>query len=192
MAFFNDLGKKFVQLGQTTAQKTKEFGDIAKINALISEEEKKIEDNIYQIGVVYFKLHHEDYEVEFKELINSIEKSSKTIFEAKQQLNLLKGVNHCEKCGAEIKSNMAFCSSCGNKINIVSNYIKCSGCGAMVAKDMKFCTSCGKPMTPSGEFTESNGGVETMQQPPNFKICSSCGEKVSCDETFCTECGNKL
>ena len=192
MAFFNDLGKKFVQLGQTTAQKTKEFSDIAKINAMISEEEKKIEDSICQIGAVYFKLHHEDYEVEFTELINSIEKSRKTIFEAKQQLKLLKGIDHCDKCGAEIKSNMSFCSSCGNKINIVSNYSKCTACGALVAQDMKFCTSCGAPMTHSDELTKSNGDVESIQQPRNFKICSSCGEKVSLGEAFCTECGNKL
>ena len=43
MAFFDDLGKKISQAGQNAVQKTKEMTDIARINGMISDEEKKAE-----------------------------------------------------------------------------------------------------------------------------------------------------
>lgn len=52
MAFFDDLGKKLSQAGQTAVQKTKEITDIARINGLISDEEKKVNNNYYQIGKI--------------------------------------------------------------------------------------------------------------------------------------------
>jgi len=208
MAFFNELGKKIAKVGQATAQKTKEIGEVSKINMLISDEEKKISDNVFQIGMLYFKLHHMDCESDFEELINSIKKSQQTIIEAKQQLKDIKGVTvHCEKCGAEVNSNMAFCTTCGNKMSgEESDRDKCPECGASVPKGMKFCTSCGKPMptqadavseeAPSAnedaEKPAENAMPEQGEEESSFKICSSCGAKVSCENSFCTECGNKL
>ena len=86
MAFFDDLGKKFVQVSQTTANKTKELGAIAKLNSVISEEEKKISYTIYQIGKLYLKLHHTDYESNFAELIDSMKKSQQAVSEAKEKI----------------------------------------------------------------------------------------------------------
>ena len=191
MAFFDDLGKRFAQAGQATAQKAKELGDIARINALISEEEKKMSGSIYQIGELYFKLHYLDYESDFEELINSIKKSQKIISESKQQLQMLKGISRCDKCGAEVSIGVSFCSTCGNKINIATNRNICVACGASVAKNMKFCTSCGKPMAVFDASTKTDRITEG-EEPSEFKICSSCGKKMPCEEVFCTECGNKL
>ena len=39
MSFFDDLGKKLSQAGQTAVQKTKEMADVAKLNSAISDEE---------------------------------------------------------------------------------------------------------------------------------------------------------
>lgn len=46
----------------------------------------------------------------------------------------------CEKCGAEIENNAAFCSNCGAKVN---SKRKCSKCGAELDEDALFCAECG-------------------------------------------------
>lgn len=150
MAFFDDLGKKISQAGQTAVQKTKEMADIAKLNSSISDEERKIESGYREIGKLYVSLHDEEHEAAFAELIAGIHEAEKKIEEFKQQIKDIKGVVCCEKCGAEVSNNAAFCSSCGAPMPVVkpveAEEPKCSKCGAALAPDTKFCTSCGNPV----------------------------------------------
>lgn len=150
MAFFDDLGKKISQAGQTAVQKTKEMTDVARINGLISDEEKRVNNNYYQIGRLYVSIHQSDYENEFEGMILAIRDSEAKIQEYKQQIQDIKGVVRCEKCGAEVASNVAFCSSCGNPMPtqamaVVSDesIVKCANCGAELACGLTFCTECG-------------------------------------------------
>lgn len=113
MAFFNDLGKKLSSAGQATMQKTKEMADIAKLNASIYEEEKKIKTNYSEIGKLYVSLHSEDCEENFASMIAAIRASEEAIVDLKKQIQDVKGVKRCEKCGAEVAVNAAFCNSCG-------------------------------------------------------------------------------
>ena len=101
MSFFDDLGKKLSQAGQTAVQKTKEMADIAKLNSAISDEEKRIDDNYLQIGKLYVSLHDAEHEAEGK------------IKGYRQQIKDIKGIVKCEKCGAEVSKDAAFCSACG-------------------------------------------------------------------------------
>ena len=119
MAFFDDLGKKISQAGQTAVQKTKEIADITKINSLIADETKKINENHREIGKLYVSLHGADKESAFAELIAAVRASEAKIAEYRQQLNDIKGVVRCEKCGAEVSANAAFCSSCGAPMPVV-------------------------------------------------------------------------
>ena len=152
MAFFDDLGKKISQAGQTAVQKTKEMTDIARLNGATSDEEKKVNNNYFQIGKLYVAIHNTDYENDFAGMIAAIKESEIKIRDYRQQIQDIKGVVRCEKCGAEVASSVALCSSCGapmpKQISVVTdvNAVKCTGCGAMVSKNMRFCTSCGKPM----------------------------------------------
>lgn len=192
MAFFDELGKKISQAGQTAVQKTKEMTDIAKLNGMISDEEKRINNNYYQIGKLYIEIHQNDFENNFAGMINAIRDSEAKIAEYKQQIQNIKGVVRCEKCGAEVDKNVAFCSSCGSPIQNQAptpventNLIKCAGCGAMIDSNMRFCTSCGKPVA---------ANAAPVEQPPveTTKKCPKCGVDVANDSAFCTECGTKL
>lgn len=40
MALFDQLGKKLAQTGQSAVKKTKDMAEVAKINSMISDEEK--------------------------------------------------------------------------------------------------------------------------------------------------------
>lgn len=119
MAFFDDLGKKISKAGQNAVQKGKELADIAKINSAVYDEEKKIDDNYREIGKLYFSLRGENPEVDFAAMIAAIHESESKIAEFKQQIKDIKGVVCCEKCGAEVSNNAAFCSACGAPMPVV-------------------------------------------------------------------------
>lgn len=119
MAFFDELGKKISQAGQTVAQKTKELADITKINSAVSDEERKIDDSYREIGKLYVSLHAENPDVDFAALIAGIHEAESKIAEYKQQIKDIKGVVCCEKCGAEISNSAAFCSVCGAPMPVV-------------------------------------------------------------------------
>lgn len=119
MAFFDELGKKISQAGQSAVQKGKELADIAKLNSSVSDEERKIADNYREIGKLYFSLHGENPGVDFAAMVAAIHESESKIVEYKQQIKDIKGVVCCEKCGAEVSSNAAFCSACGAPMPVV-------------------------------------------------------------------------
>lgn len=197
MAFFDEVGRKLTHAGQSTVQKAKDMTDIAKINSAISEEEKKISNLHYQIGVKYVQLHASEPEAEFAEMVAAIRESEKAIAGYRQQIQDIRGVVTCEKCGAEIAKNSAFCSSCGapaQKPVMAENpdMVRCSGCGQMVARTMRFCTSCGKSME---DILWSAGAAQTPdvpEIPSPERVCPNCGIRVEDDSVFCTECGTKL
>lgn len=151
MAFFDDFGKKLSQAGQSAVQKTKDMTEIAKINGAINEEEKKINNTYFQIGKLYATLHSSDYEADFEGMITYLKGAEQRIAQYKEQIQQIKRVTRCEKCGAEVADNSAFCSSCGAPMPkktapIDENMIRCPGCGQAVSKNMRFCTSCGRPL----------------------------------------------
>ncbi len=154
MAFFDDFGKKISQASQSTLQKTKDMADVAKINMQISDEEKKMNDTYLQIGKLYMELHASDGEEAFKEMVQTIVDAQNKIKEFKGQIQEIKGVVRCEKCGAEVPKGAAFCSACGEKMpELVQEAAaqeaepvvekKCANCGAVLGSGALFCSECG-------------------------------------------------
>lgn len=191
MAFFDNFGKKISQVGQSTLQKTKEIADIAKLNSLVSDEEKSINHNYYQIGKLYASMHVTDYQNEFAEMIQKILQSQERIAELHTQIQNIKDVIHCEKCGAEVPSSSSFCSSCGaeistpKSISIEQNQlITCSNCGELIKGNLKFCTNCGHQLSTSQS--------QDMNTDTLYIECPNCGEKNNEEIVYCTNCGTKL
>lgn len=198
MAFFNEIGKRVSEAGQKTIQKTKELSDTTRLNSMISDEEKRINNNYFQIGKLYVSLHQDDYEENFLGIISEINESKVKISEYRRQIQDIKGVQRCDKCGAEVSGDAVFCSSCGAvmpKIQVYNteDFMKCKNCGAAVKKGMRFCTACGKPMesnsivTAIAEFTNEAAATEKQE-----KTCPNCGSELEKDAAFCTECGTRL
>lgn len=194
MAFWDNLGQKASDTTTKAMQKAKEMADIAKLNSMISEEETKINNSYYQVGKLYVTMHPHDHEEEFAGMISSLAEAEEKIKNYRQQIQDIKGVQRCEKCGAEVANGSAFCSSCGAtmpKIQtpVATDVVKCQNCGTEVKKGMRFCTSCGKPMeTISVAPVAQEATVEATQE----KVCFNCGAKVEDGVAFCTECGAKL
>lgn len=200
MALFDGVGRKLSQVGQVAVQKTKDVTDVARINGIIAEEEKKINNNYYQIGKLYASMHAEDYESEFAGMLAAIKESETKICEYRQQIQDIKGVVRCEKCGAEVPNNSAFCSSCGNamltKKTIVENIHKCPGCGAEINKNMRFCTSCGRPVLEPAQDTNVIQNIEEelvkYSEAQIIAKCPACGAELEKDSMFCSECGTRI
>ena len=196
MAFFENLSKTVTGVSQKTIAKTKELADTSRLNSMISEEEKVITNQYFQIGKLYVSIHKDDFEDDFAGMIGAIAEAEAKIRDYKKQIQDIKGVQRCEKCGAEVPNGAAFCSSCGASMPkmqppISADYIKCGNCGTAVKRSMRFCTSCGKPM----EEVNDASAVPVTEQTvvvEQDKVCPNCGAKVEDGLAFCTECGTKL
>lgn len=193
MAFFDKLSKTVSEASQKTIAKTKELADTSRLNTMISEQEKIITNQYFQIGKLYVSIHKENYEDDFSGMIAAIAEAEAKIRDYKKQIQDIKGVQRCEKCGAEVPNGAAFCSSCGATMPKIqapepTDYVKCENCGTNVKKGMRFCTSCGKPM----EAVTAPAVKESVVEAAAEKTCSNCGAKVEAGLAFCTECGTKL
>lgn len=195
MGFFDGLGKKVTDAGQKTLQKTKEMSETVRINSMISDEEKMINNTYIQIGTLYVSKHKEDCEDEFAVMVNNVLEAQQRIKDYQKQIQNIKKVQRCENCGAEVQQGAAFCNSCGAtmlKVQVESTdkLIKCENCGAVVKKEMSFCTQCGKAMTQP--TATSRIDLDADEKKNSERVCQSCGAKIIDDSVFCTECGAKL
>lgn len=204
MGFFDDFGKKVTDAGQKAMQKTQEMSEVARVNSLISQNENKINNVYYQIGKLFVSTYGDDCKPEFAGLVATVVELEQQNITYRKQIQDIKGIQHCEKCGAEVPKGVAFCSSCGaampkvDKQVVTDDCVKCSSCGAMVKKSMRFCTACGQAMT-QPVVAPVDAGMETLSEPAQEaliktleRVCTKCGARVPGDSVFCTECGAKL
>ena len=130
MAFFDKITKSVSEASQKTVNKTKELADTAKLNSTISGEEKKLNNLYLQIGKLYVDLHREDCEEAFAEKISEVNAAEEKINDLKQQIRDIKGVQVCEKCGADVAAGSSFCTVCGNEMPKVLQPISAVSFGA--------------------------------------------------------------
>lgn len=135
MGFFDDLGKKVTDAGQKTMQKAQEMSEVARINSLISQNESKINNVYYQIGKLFVSIYGNDCREEFAGMVATVAELEQQNATYKKQIQDVKGIQHCEKCGAEVAMGVAFCSSCGAAMPKVDkqpsdDVEKCPHCGS--------------------------------------------------------------
>ena len=182
VAFWDDIKNKVSDTTNSAITKANEIAEVSKLNGLISEEDKKIKNLYYQIGKLYVANQGSNPAPEYAELVAAVIESGRAMKEYKAQINTLKGIRICDKCGAEVPKGAAFCNSCGNQMPVVpefdaNKFDKCPQCGELVEKGMRFCTTCGYAM------------ATTAPAAPVARICKSCGATVENDAAFCCECG---
>ena len=193
MEFIDSIVKTLSEVSQTTIKKGKDVKNIAKLNLMISDEERKIERNYIEIGRLFYEMHRDDCEKEFAELIISIDESKDKIKECNEEIKELKGIIKCPGCDAEIMGNLAYCPHCGYKIEQeepeekecqeeTSETIFCNNCGAKLDPEYKFCVKCGTAvaneepvvMNPDGSAAPSE---ETDEAEKKDECCHSYAEE---------------
>lgn len=116
MAFLDDLSRKLTMVGQEAASQTKAFAETARINAKISDEERQINALFSQLGRNYFESNKDNPNAEQIDLINNIKDAMHRIEVYRGDIRRAKGMVNCPQCGAEVASNITFCSYCGVKL----------------------------------------------------------------------------
>ncbi len=188
-AFWDDLKNKVSDTASNVVNKTNELAEVSRLNGLIAEEDKKVKNLYYQIGKLYVEQNGAAPAPEFAELVAAVIESGRAMKDYKEQINTLKGIRKCEKCGADVPKGAAFCNCCGNQMPVVpefdeAKFSKCPQCGELVEKGMRFCTTCGYAM-------ESVPAPAPAPEAPAARICKTCGAIVEDDAAFCCECGTR-
>ena len=176
MAFWDNFEKKATDATANVVSKVKGVSDITRLNSMVSEEENRIREIYFKIGQTYVALHGRDNEAGFADLLNALKASQLKIEQCKQEIMDIRGVQKCERCGAEVAAGAAFCMTCGAQIpkiqpkSAVNAGRRCKKCGATVAPNARFCTSCGTPYveeTPVNPTPQSqmNQTVTETRQP---------------------------
>lgn len=152
MAFFDEIGKKLNVAGQEAAQQAKNFTDVTKLNSKISEKERKINQLYALIGQHYYENHRDDASSEEPQLIYEISVLINEIYQCREEIRQIKGIQQCQNCGAEVPSASVFCNNCGARVvseiqnTATSNntdVMMCPNCNAVVKSGSAFCTKCG-------------------------------------------------
>lgn len=204
MAFFDDIGRRISQAGQGALKKTRDVADSVKINADISDQERRINTLFTQIGRTYFYTYESDPDEKFVELFNSVKEANARIEQLRKQLSAIKDTCRCSNCGAMNPSNSVFCTTCGAKIEAQQTVsgAYCINCGKMIAAGTRFCNFCGADQEnrstvnnnmdqtgPLNQTTSMYNGTQ-FNQPDNGTDTQSWGsEPESKSETITGEFG---
>jgi hypothetical protein len=145
MAFFDEMGKKLAQTGQNVAQKTKNTTETIKLNGLVSDEEKRINNTYLQIGKAYYENFSANPDPVFANFVQTIKDSKGKIASYQEQIRQMKGVRQCTNCGNEMPDASAFCSICGTALPAVDVQTNVQSGGYMGSQS-------GSPTTPQQDF----------------------------------------
>ena len=187
MAFFETLGGKIINAGQSIAKSTKNFADVTKLNSTASDYEKQIMDLYTIIGKAYYERHKNDANAEEQQRIMAINSLFKQIEDLKRQVKEIEGLTKCPNCGGDVPRDALFCNNCGSKIVKETSGRRCSNCGMPLAADSMFCAYCGTKVEQEAAKVE-NTEVSTGEQ----KLCPVCHAVLTDEDVFCSGCGTPV
>lgn len=90
MSFFEEFGKKMLNVGETAAEKTKEVAGFAKMNVKILDVQNKLDKAYIEVGKKYLSLHPENEEEEMAGTVNAVYELEEQLKELREQLQELK------------------------------------------------------------------------------------------------------
>lgn len=191
MAFFDEMKNRVTQASQSAAKSAKEFSEITRLNGEISDAESRINQLYNQIGYEVYCAYSAHPLPEAADLIEQVNALHDKIENCRMQIQTINAASRCPNCGAKIRPGMAFCSSCGTRVEQPAAPTPAPApAPAAPAQSAAF--------TPAPSFQQPAQPVQQpVQQPaqpaaPQTSVCPSCGEPIPADATFCINCGAKL
>ncbi len=183
-----------INIGTSAKQKTNTFAEKVSLNSKIDSAKREIKQTYTDLGEKFYLQNvkneiPEGYEIYF----NKIEECSKQIEEAKNAIMELEGLRKCPNCGADVKKENAFCTSCGAKLTeekkpetLNADMIICKTCAKEIPASSLFCPNCGTKV----EAAEEDQAAK--EEAPKENVCPQCGNKINPEAVFCTQCGFHL
>lgn len=139
MGFF----EKMTTAGKDVAKKAKDVSDISRYMAEIEACEKRIKVCYVDLGMRYFESHPDEINEKDAEIIHSIEAEKEQIAQIREKIRILKEIEQCAACGAELQKGAKFCTVCGAKVESAEKANICPNCGRELKGDEIFCVNCG-------------------------------------------------
>lgn len=164
MAFFDKIGEVVSTKSRDIAQKAKEMADISSLNGQISNQEEIINRMYLEIGKNYYEVNKNEAEALYNGQCAAITEAFDKISAIKKEIQVIKKIQICPNCGAEIPAGVSFCSGCGSKVEqeqpepkielsketqpelVAAATKSCPGCGKELSEDNLFCTGCGQKL----------------------------------------------
>ena len=169
MAFLKEIEKRITKTSQGIITKTKNFADITKLNALISEEERNIDAMCLQIGKLFCECNDSKANPQVCELAERVAKSNEIIKDLRRRITQINAEQ-------ESKNNIEVTCVESSIDTPTDNTVFCSNCQSKITEDQHFCTNCG-----------------TDVKKEHFeRKCPKCGQPLSQDAVFCCNCGVKI
>ena len=113
---FESISKKISETGKAVGDKTKQVAEVAKLSYKVNEELRKAEELYAELGKAVYETEKDNTESVFYAKISEITDKLAKADTLKAELNALRGVVICEKCGAEVPLENDFCGKCGAKV----------------------------------------------------------------------------
>ena len=197
MSFFENLGKKISQAGETAVEKTKQMTEIARLNGKIDDVQKNLDKVYKQIGEIYAEKYSDIAPEDLVDYITQVKNYQTELENLGKDLDYVKGYVRCGQCGSLIKIGDAFCGKCGEAAPVVERAEKdedsstCPKCGSEVDENARFCPDCGANLE---EERKAAGLVEEIKEDNivDVKLCPKCNATVKEDAGKCPACGEKL
>ena len=110
------IGETITETGKSVSEKTKQVGNVAKLNAKIISSEHSIGENYIVLGKYYYDTYKDNPDDDVLETVNAVTASIDAISEMKAQILAIKGLVKCVNCGAECPCEDDYCGKCGTKL----------------------------------------------------------------------------
>lgn len=187
MVFIDSSKRQTLKIGQEDLSQTKPALEIAQHDEAIERARQEIEAIYVAIGRAYFEKHKDDTEAEERTQILQIVQLLNDISQHESQIQQLKEIRTCSKCGAKMSSTAKFCNACGAPATQpVPQETTCVVCGAPLGENDNFCINCGaKIVRDRCDHTQEKSKTVDI-------FCPNCGIKVDSDSLFCPECGSRI
>jgi len=116
MGLFDDIGNTFNKVANTTIKKSKDLTELTKLSLKLNTEEGELAKLYEDFGKYQYNTAKNIEKADIKDYIALIDEKIKAIEQIKDDIELLKGVIICPKCGTKNKSEDTYCSNCGTKL----------------------------------------------------------------------------
>ena len=168
MGLFNRATNAVETMGKNVSKAAKDNVEIVRCSSAIDACEQKMKGIYEELGRCYYHAEPESGREKFPDLFVEIQENENQIRELKERLQILKGVEICKACGAELKKGTNFCQWCGARVEREAPKpayaFTCPNCNSPLQGEEKFCAVCGAPVEQELEKAKQEAMEETEGQ----------------------------
>lgn len=107
--------EKVGETGKGVVDKAKNMGEIGNLNRNLVYEQERIQEIYAEIGKKYYETRPTDM-TPLDALCDDIDTRKRRIKRMHYEIDQMRGIKRCEKCGTEVDEKFMFCGVCGAKL----------------------------------------------------------------------------